>query len=62
MTAVGARRALLVGLPGVEEDVGMICVHHEVGGACCVPRAELHGCMGGRLWWACWASRERASA
>ena len=29
VTAVGARRGLLVGLPSVEEDVGLIGVHHE---------------------------------
>ena len=31
VTAVGARRGLLVGVPGVEEDVGMVGVHTSGG-------------------------------
>ncbi len=32
MTAVGARRSLVLGLPGIEEDVGLIGVHLPDGG------------------------------
>eukprot|EP00955_Chlamydomonas_euryale_P102566 365428-Chlamydomonas_euryale.AAC.23 len=46
ITAVGARRALVIGLPGIEEDVGLIGIHLPNGG----PFVELVPWTGNVEW------------
>ena len=59
LTAVGARRALALGVPGIEEDVGLIGVHLPNGG----PFVELVPWTGSVEWdvdpWGKWWARTR---